>query len=72
MESKIDSNQKCYYPSIFSTSWLRVRLESIGSLIVFFTATFSVMKSNIVAVERLKEYCQAPQEAEWESVQKPP
>ena len=42
-ESRIDGNQKAYYPSISSNRWLAVRLEFIGALIVFGSAIFAVV-----------------------------
>ncbi|CAG7831018.1 unnamed protein product, partial [Allacma fusca] len=41
-------------------------------LLSFLMQSFSEVERDIVAVERLKEYCEAPQEAGWESVRKPP
>ncbi|KAI9003550.1 P-loop containing nucleoside triphosphate hydrolase protein [Gaertneriomyces semiglobifer] len=102
-EQKVDSNMKAYYPSVSSNRWLAVRLEFIGSLIVFGSALFSVItiyvtghvsasivglmltyslnvtqslnwmvrqcceiETNIVAMERVKEYIELPQEAAYE------
>ncbi|KAI8817199.1 P-loop containing nucleoside triphosphate hydrolase protein [Fimicolochytrium jonesii] len=102
-ENKIDTNMRAYYPSISSNRWLAVRLELIGSLIVFGSAFFSVatiaikghipasivglmityslnvtqslnwmvrqsceIETNIVAVERIKEYIDLPREAPYE------
>ncbi|KAJ1562778.1 hypothetical protein HK096_003457 [Nowakowskiella sp. JEL0078] len=42
-EEKVDSNQQAYYASISSNRWLAVRLELIGSIIVFASAFFAVM-----------------------------
>ncbi|EEB15150.1 multidrug resistance protein, putative [Pediculus humanus corporis] len=100
-ESKLDINQICYYPSLIANRWLAVRLETIGSLIIFFSALFGVIskavgnpqanlvglsvtyamqvtqtlnwlvrmtsdvETNIVSVERIKEYGEIPHEAEW-------
>ena len=100
MEGRVDCNQRAYYPSVSSNRWLAVRLELIGSLIVFGSASFGVLalqfdrstsasiiglmlvyslsitqtlnwmvrqsceiETNIVAVERIKEYIEIPQEA---------
>ncbi|KAJ3054695.1 hypothetical protein HK097_001102 [Rhizophlyctis rosea] len=109
-EYKIDHNQKAYYPSISSNRWLAVRLEFIGSLVVFGSALFSAVtvliqghiqasivglmltyslnvtqtlnwlvrqsceiETNIVSVERIKEYIELPQEAPYEDeYNKPP
>ncbi|KAK7601472.1 hypothetical protein V9T40_008913 [Parthenolecanium corni] len=99
-EEKVDFNQKSYYPNLVSNRWLSVRLETVGNLIIFFAALFSVLQrgklsagivglsvsyalqitqtlnwlvrmtseveTNIVAVERIKEYGETPQEAAWE------
>ncbi|TPX65411.1 hypothetical protein SpCBS45565_g05227 [Spizellomyces sp. 'palustris'] len=102
-ESKVDDNMRAYYPSIGSNRWLAVRLEFIGSLIVFGSALFSVLtimiqghisasivglmityslnvtqtlnwmvrqsceiETNIVSVERMKEYIELPQEAAYD------
>ncbi|CAG7836371.1 unnamed protein product [Allacma fusca] len=98
---KVDENQVCFFPSVVANRWLALRLECMGSLVVFFTALFAVIsrdalspgsvglsisyalnvtylmsylvrifcdvESNLVSVERLKEYCEAPQEATWKS-----
>nr|CAD7402137.1 unnamed protein product [Timema poppensis] len=89
-ERRVDFNQACYYPSIIANRWLAVRLEIIGSIIIFFASLFAVLgresmdpglvglsvsyalqitqtlqwlvrsssdvETNIVAVERIKEY----------------
>ena len=34
---------RAYYPSVSSNRWLAVRLETIGSLIVFASALFPVL-----------------------------
>ncbi|XP_065315343.1 multidrug resistance-associated protein 1-like isoform X3 [Gordionus sp. m RMFG-2023] len=44
----VDQNQMCYYPSLVSNRWLAVRLEFIGSFIVFFAAlTIALNRDNI-------------------------
>jgi ABC-type multidrug transport system fused ATPase/permease subunit len=99
-ERKLDTNQRAYYPSISSNRWLAIRLEFLGSLIIFGASLFSVIsvlyfksinaavvglsvsyalqvtqtlnwmmrmaadvETNIVAVERIKEYIELPSEA---------
>ncbi|KAJ3398512.1 hypothetical protein HDV05_002445, partial [Chytridiales sp. JEL 0842] len=42
-EQRIDFNQRAYYPSVASNRWLAVRLEFIGSLIIFGSALFGVI-----------------------------
>ncbi|KAI9339681.1 P-loop containing nucleoside triphosphate hydrolase protein [Obelidium mucronatum] len=101
-EYRVDYNMKAYYPSVSSNRWLAVRLEFIGSLIVFGSAMFAVVsiavngyvsaslvglaltyslnvtqslnwlvrqsceiETNIVSVERMKEYIELPQEAPY-------
>ncbi|KAJ3021676.1 Canalicular multispecific organic anion transporter 2 [Thoreauomyces humboldtii] len=101
--SKVDNNMKAYYPSISSNRWLAIRLEFIGSLVVFGSALFAVItivvkgsisasivglmltyslnvtqtlnwmvrqsceiETNIVSVERVKEYIELRQEAPYE------
>ncbi|CAG7836369.1 unnamed protein product [Allacma fusca] len=64
-QTKIDSNLECVYPGIVSNRWLSIRLETVGSIFVFFTALFAVMK-------RLEEYCETPQEAPWKSAVRKP
>ncbi|XP_054263384.1 multidrug resistance-associated protein 1 isoform X4 [Macrosteles quadrilineatus] len=105
-EEKVDFNQVCLYPSLISNRWLAVRLETVGNLIIFFSALFAVLgredttaglvglsvsyalqitqtlnwlvrmtsdvETNIVAVERIKEYGETPQEAAWEVSPGPP
>ncbi|KAI8611102.1 P-loop containing nucleoside triphosphate hydrolase protein [Chytriomyces sp. MP71] len=102
-EYRVDYNMRAYYPSVSSNRWLAVRLEFIGSLIVFGSALFAVgsvalygsvnaslvglaltyalsvtqslnwmvrqsceIETNIVSVERMKEYIDLPQEAPYE------
>lgn len=108
-ENKVDYNLQAYYPSVSSNRWLAMRLEFLGSCIIFFTAMFAIiedtnidassvglsityamsvtqtlnwmvrmateLETNIVAVERVDEYCKIdvelpatlpnPPDAEW-------
>uniref|UniRef100_UPI00398E8F75 ATP-binding cassette sub-family C member 3-like isoform X2 n=1 Tax=Pristiophorus japonicus TaxID=55135 RepID=UPI00398E8F75 len=98
-DTKMDTNQKSYYPGIVSNRWLGIRIEFIGNCIVLFAALFAVigrsnlnpgivglsvsyalqvtmslnwmvrmtsdLESNIVAVERVKEYSETKTEAPW-------
>ncbi|ORX59695.1 multi drug resistance-associated protein MRP [Hesseltinella vesiculosa] len=100
-EVKLDDNQRAYFPSISCNRWLAVRLEFLGSLIIFGAALFAVLgvvygdrsyidpglvglsvsyalsvtqalnwvirsfceiETNIVSVERIKEYIDLPHE----------
>lgn len=42
-ENKLDENQRAYYPSISCNRWLAVRLEFLGSVIIFGAAIFAVI-----------------------------
>jgi ATP-binding cassette, subfamily C (CFTR/MRP), member 1 len=42
-EWRVDANLRAYFPSINANRWLAVRLEFIGSIIIFFSAGFSVI-----------------------------
>jgi ATP-binding cassette, subfamily C (CFTR/MRP), member 1 len=42
-EWRIDSNLKAYFPSINANRWLAVRLEIIGSIVIFGAAGLSVI-----------------------------
>ncbi|XP_061472000.1 ATP-binding cassette sub-family C member 3 isoform X2 [Rhineura floridana] len=98
-DTKVNDNQKSYYPGIVSNRWLGVRVEFVGNCVVFFAALFAVLsknnlsaglvglsvsyalqvtmslnwmvrmtsdlESNIVAVERVKEYSETKTEAPW-------
>ncbi|XP_061404841.1 multidrug resistance-associated protein 1-like isoform X1 [Lethenteron reissneri] len=98
-DTKVDENQKSYYPTIISNRWLAIRLEFVGNCVVLFAALFAViyrstlspglvglsisyalqvtmslswmvrmssdLESNIVAVERIKEYSEETTEAAW-------
>ncbi|CAB4066202.1 ABCC1 [Lepeophtheirus salmonis] len=73
--NKIDTNQRCNYPSIIANRWLAMRLETIGNLCIFGAAILTMtnpelvgpgkIETNIVAVERLKEYAGLDIEKEW-------
>ncbi|GAB5588211.1 hypothetical protein Unana1_03111 [Umbelopsis nana] len=97
---RLDENQKAYFPSISCNRWLAVRLEFLGSIIIFGAAMLAVIEvvfignldaglvglsvsyalgttqalnwvirsfceieTNIVSVERIKEYIDLPSEA---------
>ncbi|XP_063312149.1 ATP-binding cassette sub-family C member 3 [Pelobates fuscus] len=98
-DSKVDENQKSYYPGIVSNRWLGIRVEFVGNCVVLFAALFAVigrdtlspglvglsvsyalqvtmslnwmvrmtsdLETNIVAVERVKEYSETETEAPW-------
>ncbi|KAM3606183.1 uncharacterized protein V6R79_012047 [Siganus canaliculatus] len=98
-EITIDENLKTVYPWIVSNRWLAIRLEFVGTLVVFFSALLAViardsldgglaglsisyalnvtqtlnwlvrmtseLETNIVAVERVSEYSELENEAEW-------
>ncbi|KAL7855414.1 hypothetical protein AOLI_G00190180 [Acnodon oligacanthus] len=102
----IDDNLKSVYPWVVSNRWLAMRLESLGNLVVFFAALFSVisrdtldsglvglsisyalnvtqtlnwfvrmtseLETNIVAVERVREYTEIKNEAPWSTDDRPP
>ncbi|KAI9272857.1 multi drug resistance-associated protein MRP [Phascolomyces articulosus] len=101
-EIRLDDNQRAYFPSISCNRWLAVRLEFLGSIIIFGAAIFAVIgviygtgtsiidagvvglsvsyalsvtqalnwvirtyceiETNIVSVERVKEYIELPTE----------
>jgi ATP-binding cassette, subfamily C (CFTR/MRP), member 1 len=42
-EWRMDANLRAYFPSINANRWLAVRLEFIGSVIIFCAATFSIV-----------------------------
>ncbi len=42
-EWRVDANLRAYFPSINANRWLAVRLEFIGSIIILFSAGFSVL-----------------------------
>ena len=42
-EWRVDANLRAYFPSISANRWLAVRLEFIGSVIILFSAGFSVI-----------------------------
>ena len=47
-ETRIDSNQMCYYPGYTSSRWLSVRLEIIGNIILMFAALFAVLSKGSI------------------------
>ncbi|XP_075974237.1 multidrug resistance-associated protein 1-like [Anticarsia gemmatalis] len=98
-QEKVDHYQSFYYLSAIADRWLGIRLNMVGSFIIFFAALFAVIgqdsispgmaglsisytleitqtlswlvqttseiETNIVAVERMKEYAETEPEAEW-------
>lgn len=42
-EWRVDANLRAYYPSVSANRWLAVRLEFIGSIIIFAAATFAII-----------------------------
>lgn len=52
-EYRVDANLRAYYPSINANRWLAVRLESIGSIIIFSAASFSIF--SVVSGNRLTD-----------------
>ncbi|CAG8520388.1 12933_t:CDS:10 [Funneliformis mosseae] len=99
-EVRLDTNQRAYFPSISCNRWLAVRLEFLGSIIIFGAAILAVItvlttgnidaglvglsvsyalsvtqalnwavrqfceiETNVVSVERVKEYIDLPSEA---------
>lgn len=42
-ETRLDDNQRAYFPSISCNRWLAVRLEFLGSIIILGAATFAVI-----------------------------
>ncbi|CAG0921145.1 unnamed protein product, partial [Notodromas monacha] len=42
-EQKVDTHQRCFYPSMNSNRWLAIRLELIGAVLVFFASIFAVL-----------------------------
>ncbi|KAH8702386.1 putative ABC metal ion transporter [Talaromyces proteolyticus] len=42
-EWRMDANNRAYFPSISANRWLAVRLEFIGSIIIFTAATLSII-----------------------------
>src|SRR6218665_3865469 len=41
-DHRVDTNQRCYFPSFIANRWLALRLEFCGNLIVFFATAFAV------------------------------
>lgn len=42
-EWRVDANLRCYFPSTHANRWLAIRLELIGSFIIFASAGFAVV-----------------------------
>lgn len=41
-EARVDRNQQCYLPSVTANRWLAVRIELVGSIIIFLASTLAV------------------------------
>ncbi|KAK3802039.1 hypothetical protein RRG08_064632 [Elysia crispata] len=46
-QSKVDTNQKCSFASNSAARWLKVRLEFLASILVFFACLFAVTSNDI-------------------------
>ncbi|XP_054165162.1 multidrug resistance-associated protein 1-like [Oppia nitens] len=44
MESLVDTNQRCQYPSVVVNSWLQIRLDCLSSALIFFVALLIILK----------------------------
>ncbi|RDI78769.1 hypothetical protein Vi05172_g11350 [Venturia inaequalis] len=42
-ENRVDNNMKAFLPSIYANRWLGIRLEFVGSLVVFSAASLSIL-----------------------------
>ncbi|KAI9295676.1 hypothetical protein K502DRAFT_303464 [Neoconidiobolus thromboides FSU 785] len=106
-ENRLEMNLQAYYPSMSLNRWLAVRLEFLGSIIIFSSALLAVLtlkwglkidpaivglsvsyalnvtqslnwcirmyceiETNIVSMERIKEYVELPSEATYEHINK--
>ncbi|XP_055543163.1 multidrug resistance-associated protein 1-like [Wyeomyia smithii] len=47
-EQRVDYNQLMSYPSIIANRWLAIRLEIIGSLVVFLAALFAMLSRDTI------------------------
>ncbi|GBO99349.1 Multidrug resistance-associated protein 1 [Eumeta japonica] len=75
-DSKVDKNQVRKYPSIIANRWLATNPGLVGLSVSYalqVTQTLnwlvrmsSDIETNIVSVERIKEYSETKQEAPWE------
>lgn len=41
-EARVDRNQQCYFPAVTCNRWLAVRIELMGSVIIFIASTLAV------------------------------
>ncbi|GAK64527.1 metal resistance protein ycf1 [Moesziomyces antarcticus] len=41
-EARVDRNQQCYFPAVSCNRWLAVRIELMGSVIIFVASTLAV------------------------------
>uniref|UniRef100_A0A672Q906 Canalicular multispecific organic anion transporter 2-like n=1 Tax=Sinocyclocheilus grahami TaxID=75366 RepID=A0A672Q906_SINGR len=69
-DMKVDENQKSYYPAVFSASFLQSSVshdlqKSVTMSLNWMVRMTSDLESNIVAVERVKEYSETVTEAPW-------
>jgi len=46
-EERLDANMRAYFPSISANRWLGVRLEFIGSIIIFSSAGFAIASTSM-------------------------
>ncbi|CBQ72946.1 probable YCF1-Vacuolar ABC transporter responsible for vacuolar sequestration of glutathione-S-conjugates [Sporisorium reilianum SRZ2] len=42
-EAHVDRNQQCYFPAVSCNRWLAVRIEMMGSVIIFVASTLAVL-----------------------------
>ena len=48
-EGKVASNVKCYYMSLSSNRWLACRIETLGNIVIFFTAFFIILAEDKIS-----------------------
>ncbi|KAJ1599986.1 hypothetical protein NDA14_006518 [Ustilago hordei] len=41
-EARVDRNQQCYFPAVTCNRWLAVRIEMMGSVIIFIASTLAI------------------------------
>ncbi|CAM1314159.1 ABCC3 (predicted) [Pycnogonum litorale] len=47
-QNKVDTNHRCFFPTVMANRWLSVRLEFVANCVILFTALFAVYSREMI------------------------